>query len=191
MLVMFDNIIDQIITFLQTCGPIAGILVIILESMIPILPLAIFIAFNILSFGPVLGFIISWFATVMGCMLSFWIMRKFFRDKFNKRFSEGKRIKKILRWVNKVKFPALVIIVALPFTPAFAINIAAGLSNISKRKFLMAMLIGKPFMVYFWAYIGSNIKDMITNPTILLEMVGLMAAAYGLSLLLNKRFKID
>ena len=68
------EIIDAFVTnstdILVSFGPIAGIILIIIESMIPVLPLAVFITLNMVSFGPIFGFLISWLATITGCMIS-------------------------------------------------------------------------------------------------------------------------
>ena len=40
-------------------GLLLGMLIIILESMIPVLPLAVFIAVNMILFGDILGFFLS------------------------------------------------------------------------------------------------------------------------------------
>ena len=67
-------------------GFISGFLLIIFESMIPVLPLAVFIALNIMTFGSLFGFILSWVATVTGCMISFYLCRKL-RNKFEKKIA--------------------------------------------------------------------------------------------------------
>ena len=66
-----------------------GFFVIILESMIPILPLALFIAINMIVFGNVLGFFISWLATIIGCSISFWIFRKGLSNKLYKNIEKS------------------------------------------------------------------------------------------------------
>ena len=50
--------------------------------------------------------------------------------------------------MTNIDFNTLVVIIAIPFTPAFLVNIAAGLSNIPIKKYIFALLIGKPFMIY-------------------------------------------
>ena len=59
-----------------------GIFIIILESILPMLPLGLFVAFNVVIFGNVLGFFMSWVATLIGCSLSFFIFRKI-REKID------------------------------------------------------------------------------------------------------------
>ena len=50
--------VNYITNIMSNLGIFSGVFLIILESMIPILPLAVFIALNVITFGPVLGFLI-------------------------------------------------------------------------------------------------------------------------------------
>ena len=71
-----DNFIDTFITNLGVFGPFIGCLGILVESMVPILPLFVFITLNFLAFGNIWGFLISWIFTCLGCLLSFILFRK-------------------------------------------------------------------------------------------------------------------
>ncbi|MFA5602573.1 MAG: VTT domain-containing protein [Bacilli bacterium] len=188
--VFVEDIIDIVQNLIENFGPFIGIIVIIFESMFPIVPLAIFIALNILVYGPVWGYILSWMATIIGCMLSFVVFRNFFHRYINKIFKNKKRYQKLRRWISNVRFSHLVLLVALPFTPAFAVNISAGLSDISKRKFFLAILVGKPFMVYFWGYVGYNFFEIFSRPRVLLDVVLLLTVAYIVSLIVERKLKI-
>lgn len=191
--------IDAVIEFLKEqvqanspiIGIILGMLVIVLESMLPILPLAVFIAVNMLVFGNVLGFIISWIATILGCILAFTICRKGLSDKFYIKIKQDGRIDRFMKKISKIRFSSLVIITALPFTPAFAVNIAAGLSKISFRKFVANIAISKLAIVYFWGFIGTTFLESITDIKILIELGIIILGAYVLSKLVMKKFKIE
>ena len=143
-----EEILKQIVEFIENfiannnifLSIFIGTAAIIAESMIPILPLAAFIAINIIAFGNVLGFIISWIATVIGCSISFFICRKL-RKKFKKKFKDENKFLKFINKIDKIKFTSLVLILAMPFTPAFSINIAAGVSKMKYKKYLIALLI--------------------------------------------------
>ena len=74
----------------------------------------------------------------------------------------------------------------MPFTPAFLVNIAAGLSKIETKKFILAILIGKIFMVYFWGFIGVSLIESLKNPFILLKVLILLIIAYIVSLFAKK-----
>ena len=172
---IITELIDKITSVMGSMGFISGFLLIILESMIPILPLAVFIALNIMTFGSLFGFLISWIATVIGCMISFTLCRKL-RDKFKK-------------YINKLSYSNLVILIALPFTPAFAVNIAAGLTDIDAKKYFSALLIGKLPMVYFWGFIGKSLLESITDPYTIAQVVFMVLIAYLVSKVANKFIK--
>lgn len=167
-----------------------GIFIIILESILPMLPLGLFVAFNVVIFGNVLGFFMSWGATLIGCSLSFFIFRKI-REKIDNYIDKKPKFKKVMENINKISFSNLVIIMAFPFTPAFSINIGAGLSNIHYKKFIMAASIAKVSIVYFWGYIGSTFIESMTDPGVLIKLGIILLIAFLLSKFVTKRFKID
>lgn len=167
-----------------------GIFIIILESILPMLPLGLFVAFNVVIFGNVLGFFMSWGATLIGCSLSFFIFRKI-RKKINNYIERKPKFKNVMENINKISFSNLVIIMAFPFTPAFSINIGAGLSNIPYKKFIMAASIAKVSIVYFWGYIGSTFIESMTDPGVLIKLGIILLIAFLLSKFVTKKFKID
>ena len=168
-----------------------GIFIIVLESILPILPLAVFIALNMMIFGNIIGFIISWIATILGCILSFFICRRGFSDRLYRRINNKSKTEKLMNTISNIKFTNLVLITAIPFTPAFSINIAAGLSKISYRKFIAAMAIAKLAIVYFWGFIGTTLLESVTDVKIILRIIVLMVIVYLISRLVNKRFNIE
>ena len=167
-----------------------GIFIIILESILPMLPLGLFVAFNVLIFGNVLGFFMSWGATLIGCSLSFFIFRKI-RKKIDNYIERKPKFKNVMENINKISFSNLVIIMAFPFTPAFSINIGAGLSNIPYKKFIMSASIAKVSIVYFWGYIGSTFIESMTDPGVLIKLGIIFLIAFLLSKFVTKKFKID
>lgn len=95
-----------------------------------------------------------------------------------------------MKKLSRISFTNLTIIMALPFTPAFLVNIAAGLSRISIKKFLCACIIGKAFMVYFWGYVGTSLFDSVTDITVLLKIGFMLISAYAISKVVSKKFDI-
>ena len=96
-----------------------------------------------------------------------------------------------MKKISNIDFNLLVIIIAIPFTPAFLVNIAAGLSDIKIRKFIISILIGKIAMIYFWGYIGSNLIDSLKNPIILIKIIVIILIAYVISKILEKVIKVE
>jgi len=191
------EIIDTFIThsteILVSLGPIAGIIMIIVESILPILPLSVFITLNIASFGTFFGFLISWLATIVGCMLSFTLFRYFFRDKLYRfiKKKEQPKLNNIMKTISNINFSNLVILIAIPFSPAFLINIAGGLSKIKTEKFFTAIIIGKLVMVYFWVYIGKTLLESLTDVTVLLKIGISLLLAFIISKVVEKKLKIS
>lgn len=180
--------VNYITNIMQNFGIFSGIILIILESMLPILPLAVFIALNVITFGPALGFVISWISTVIGCMLAFFLCRKL-REKFDKKYKDNKKVNKFKKYIGKMSYSNLVILLAVPFTPAFAINIGAGLSDISPKRYFSALMIGKIPMVYFWGFIGKSLLESITDPYTLAQICVMVVLAYFASKVANKFLK--
>ena len=189
---IIDNFVTNSTEILTGLGPIAGVILIMIESVLPMLPLSVFITLNMVSFGSFFGFLISWLSTIVGCMISFTLFRHFFRDKlyhFIKR-KEKDKFASIMKTISNISFSNLVILIAIPFSPAFLINIAGGLSKIKIEKFFLAIMIGKMAMVYFWGYIGTTLLESLTDITILFKITGLLVGAFIISKLVEKKLKV-
>ena len=85
----------------------------------------------------------------------------------------------------------ITMILAVPFTPAFMVNIAAGISNMDIKKFLPAIVISKIFLVYFWGFVGTSLVESFKHPQNLLIVVIMLILAYLISLIVKNIFKID
>ncbi len=187
----FDDLINNFLLGMGIFGPILGCFLILIESIVPVLPLFVFITINFLVFGNIIGFIISWIFTVLGCLLSFFIFRKKIKNWFDGKIQNNLQFQKIMKMIDTIKLEQLAVIIAVPFTPAFMINIAAGLSKIPTKKFLTALLIGKIFLVLFWGFVGTSLIQSLTHPIALLKVVILMIIAYISSKIVSKKFNFD
>lgn len=187
-----DTFIDTTLQGMGVWGPIVGCFFILIESMVPVLPLFVFITLNFLAFGNILGFIISWIFTCIGCFISFFLFRCKVQTWLFKRLKkQGIISEHTIDVITNLKFEQLTTIIAIPFTPAFLVNIAAGLSKMSYKKFLGALLIGKIFLVYFWGFVGVSLIESIKNPIYLVRVGVLLVIAYVLSKIISKKFKIE
>jgi len=189
---IIDSFVTTSTSILIGYGPLAGVVMIILESIIPALPLSVFITLNVVSFGPFFGFIISWLSTVVGCMLSFSLFRYLFQKKlynFIKK-KDAKKVSEFMDSISNINFSNLVILIAIPFSPASWINVGAGLSKIKNKDFFLAILLGKTVMVYFWGYIGTSLLESLTDITVLFKIGFLLVIAYFVSKIVEKSLKI-
>lgn len=187
------DLVFSVVNFLQSMGILSGFILIWFESIIPVLPLSVFISLNMLSFGNILGFIISYIATVIGCVCSFWIFRHFLSNKYELfiRKNNFKKVEKITNRISNIDFNALVVLLACPFTPAYFINIAAGLSKIPFKKYFISLLIGKLTLIYFWGYIGVNFLESVENPIVLVRIFIIILLAYLISKVVEKILKVE
>lgn len=189
MLAHVQKILDIVTKYLVSWGPLGGMLVVIINSIYPFfVPLGVFITFNVSAFGILVGFIISYIGTLIGCMISFTLFKKVDNKLFT-RFNEKEKVKKLKGKMKSTTIPQLAVLTALPFTPAFLVNVSAGLANLDTKKFLIGITIGKIPMVLFWAFIGKSISESLSDWKTILIIVGMLVVTYVVSKILSKVFK--
>lgn len=188
-----DVYIENLFEHIGFLSVILACLLIVVESILPILPLALFITLNIYYIGPVFGFLISWILTCVGCYLSFYLFRHRVKFWFDRKLLELNRVKlnKFMIAFDNLKFEQLTLLIANPFTPAFLINIVAGLSKMKPKKFILAILIGKISLVTFWGFVGTSIIDSIKDPYKLLYVFVFSLIAYLVSKRINKKYNLE
>lgn len=190
---ILTDIIGNIEYFVETSNIFfsvaLGAFIVLLESIIPVLPLSVFIAINVIAFGPIGGFIISWIGTMIGCTLSYYIFN-YLRLFIYKKLYKHIKLINFINKINDIRFSNLVLILAMPFTPAFTINIAAGLSEMKYKKYFLALLCSKVFIVYFWAFIATTFLESITDIAVIIKILILILGAFILSKIVARKFKL-
>lgn len=189
---MIKNIDIWLTNFLLSIGLwgyLLSCILIILESFIPILPLFVFVTLLFYKFGIIFGFIISYICTIIGCIISYKIFNGKLRLKFDKFLvkKNNDKLNKIKNSIKNIKFVNLCLIIALPFTPSFIVNVAAGLSDMNRRKYIIALLVGKAFLVIFWGFVGTSLINSFRNPLNLLYILLLLVGCFVVSKLVSKK----
>ena len=188
-----NYIIDFSTNFISTGGIVFAFFLVFIECLIPILPLSVFIALNVNAFGLFVGVLISWIATCLGsyvCYSFFYAIEKRVSKRIiGKRYLE-KENDKISHFKN-ISFTKLVLIITLPFTPSFFINLICGYTKISKEKYIIALLIGKVFSVTFWGYIGKTLIESLTDVKALIYVFITLIVAYVISKIINKVLNVE
>ena len=185
--------VDFCTQFISEGGLVFGFILILLESFIPVLPLGVFVALNVNAFGSIIGISLSWVATCVGCFLSYLIF-SYLSDKILHKVLPKKtqnKIEKAIKKFQKISFSNLVLVIALPFTPAFLINIICGIVKISKRKFLFSILIGKVFMIIFWGYVSKSLIESMTDINTIIIISLMLVIAYLISKIVSKKVDLD
>lgn len=186
----FSVILNDFLMGLGIWAPILSSILIVLEGIFAFLPLVVFVTINIITLGAFFGGVLSWVLTTAGSFLAFYLCRIGLSNFFQKKISKGK-ISKFMTKIDNLKFKQLVLIIAIPFAPSFFINVGAGLSKISIKKYFYALLIGKVFVILFLGYIGSNVIECLKNPLVLIKVVLMVTIAYIIAQVVNKKFDLD
>lgn len=190
---IINFIVEYSTKFIETGGLPFGFLLVFIECFIPALPLSVFVALNVNAFGVFLGILISWIATCLGS-LSCYMLFSLLEEKVISRLLKNKTRETIKKGIDKFKtigFSELVLIITLPFTPSFLVNILGGLAGVSKEKFISAILIGKVFTVVFWGYIGKSFIESLTDFKSLIYIVVALVVAYVISKIVSRKMNIE
>ena len=188
-----EEILEYCTNYLLISGFYLGFFLVFLECFIPILPLSIFITLNINAFGFFLGVLISWISTCTGSILCY-LFFQYVKNNFFEKFLSKKMICKIEKSIDKfstITFTELVLLITLPFTPSFFVNMLCGLSDVSFEKFFLSLIIGKVFIVVFWGYIGKSLIFSLTDINSLIYIIIALLIAYIISKLVNYKMNIE
>ena len=191
------NIVQQAIefstNFISSGGLLFGFFIVYIECLIPVLPLSVFIALNVNAFGFFIGVLISWIATCLGCVTCYYLY-VFLGDKLTKKFISKKTYMKVkgkIDMFRDISFSKLVLVITVPFTPSFLINLLAGLSHMKKEKFFLGLLVGKIFTIIFWGYIGKTLIESLTDVKALIYIGITLIVAYIISKIVTKKLGIE
>ncbi|MEO1200288.1 MAG: TVP38/TMEM64 family protein [Pseudomonadota bacterium] len=127
-----------------------------------------------LVFGPQLGFLYSWIATMCGATLHF-----FLGDRFGSRALRqygGVRTNMFSRKLGDHGILASALVRVVPTGPFVVVNVAAGVSHIPLWKFLLGTSIGTIPKTAVIAFVGGNLMDVIRNqrPQDIALIIGLL-----------------
>ena len=92
---------------------------------------------------------------------------------------------------RKISFSNLVLVISLPFTPAFLVNIICGIARVSRKKFLASIFIGKVFMLIFWGYVSKSLIESVTDINTIIIISLMLLVAYVISKIVSKKFDLE
>ncbi len=186
-------VIEHSTDFLSNGGIFVGFFLVFIECFIPILPLSVFVAFNVSAFGFLWGFLISWSATCLGSYLCYRFFT-FLTKKMSEKFLNKRMVLKVRKAIDKfqnIRFTELVLLITLPFTPSCLINILSGLTKMPREKFISAILIGKCFSIFFWGYIGKSLLESLTDLKSIIYIVITLVLSYIISKIVSHKLHIE
>lgn len=174
----------------ESYGPIPGILAPMSESFFPILPLVAFLVANANAYGPLLGFLYSWIGVSIGSIIIFLLFRYFghrLTEWIERRYP---RTRNIFDLIEKKGFMLIFVLSCIPFTPSFLINIISGLTTVSKRSFISAILAGKAVMIAIITLASYDLLSFAQKPWKIALAVSVLFILWMTGTALQRKYRI-
>ena len=159
-------------------GPLVPILLAMVESIFPPLPLIAIVALNVAAHGGLFGFVYSWVGVMLGGTLMFLFWRRVLKQFFWKFASRSQKLEKAEQWVSRFDVSSLFMLSVLPFTPSSFMHFAFGISDFDEKRYLITMLLGKGVMVAMMALFGQSLVRSMKNPVYLVLAVVIWGVMY-------------
>ena len=181
---MSSQFFAESINYWGAYGIIASLSISILIAVAGIIPSIFVTGANVIVFGPVNGFIISWVGEVIGASISFYLYRLGFKKRFERL---GGKYTMLDRIVSSKGFEITVLLFQarlLPFIPSGFVTLAGAISNINMLHFLVATTLGKLPSIALEALVSFDVMNINTNWIRLAITIFALASMF---LLLRKR----
>lgn len=186
---MFDAAaLMEIMETIQSLHPLFGLLAAGLEAFFAFLPLVAIVAFNVLAYGFWWGYILSYGGSLLGSFALFLLVRYFLSSWYEKKAQDHKTLARFTKKIQKKGFGPIFLLFCFPFTPSFFVSAAAGIADVGKRSFLVALAGGKLVMVFILATIGFQLQDILDHPVRTLLILGIIFLIW---FILDKVIKLD
>ena len=145
-----ELLVDKIKSY-GIIGPITFLLIQIVQVVFPVIPGGASCLAGTLAFGPIEGFIYNYLGLTLGSVFAYMLSRNFGLPLIKKLFKE-ETINKYLKYIRTKKFEAIFFWgILLPGAPDDLLCYIAGISNLTFRKFLIIILVGKPLTLIFYS----------------------------------------
>jgi uncharacterized membrane protein YdjX (TVP38/TMEM64 family) len=116
-----------------------------------------------LFFGPILGTAFICAAETVNAFILFFLARRFGRAYVEKRLSE--KYRRLDEKLGRIDFFWLFIFRAAPLIPYRFMDLAAGLTSMDFRKYLLACAVGSPVKMFWIEYILYGVgKSILRDP---------------------------
>lgn len=136
-------------------GIVILFLLTLLEVVVLPIPAAVTILLGVLLYGPTVSFIVSTLGTIVGSIICFWLGRIFGYKLVAWIIGDDKATKYTALINEKGKIPFIVMML-FPFFPDDILCMAAGLTKMTFKFFIITICITRPVMIAFYSYFGTG-----------------------------------
>jgi len=160
---LFEVLYNLVVDLMNWLGPLGLFLGMIIQAIVAPIPSELVLYFAGTSMGWKIGTIFGGLGELAGAIIAFWISLKFGRPIAEKLVGK-EHLEFADEWFEKYGSWAVLFGRLLPFVPFDAISYGAGLTNMSKKKFMIATAFGAFPRALFYTYIGyASIKQIETT----------------------------
>lgn len=157
---------EKLSTFMHASGawaPIFFIGIQIIQTVIQIIPGALTIPAGSMIFGNWYGFFLNFVGIMVGSIFNFWIARKYGR-KIVLALGGQSFYNKYMPYLNGKGFERVFAFgMIFPISPADALCMVAGVSEMSFKRFMFWLSIGKPITLFIYGYGLLSVIHWITG----------------------------
>ncbi|GAA0359540.1 TVP38/TMEM64 family protein [Alkalibacterium iburiense] len=156
---------EEFVEYVNSFGIYSVLLFTVLQTVqvfLPLLPSAITIPAGIVLFGPVFGNLYSYIGISLGSILTYLVVKRYGERAIGKLVSQKKIQKYEDKLTNGKKFERLfAIVMFVPFAPDNIFTYLAGLSDMSPKKVIAFILLGKPTSIVIYGLGLTTILEWI------------------------------
>lgn len=146
------TVLKELVSSSRFLGPLAFVLIQVIQVVIPVIPGGISTAAGVMIFGPVAGFFYNYIGICLGSLILFSLGRQFGKPLILRLINE-KTYDRYAHWLENQgrfeKFFALAIF--FPIAPDDALCLMASLTKISLKRFSLIILLGKPLSILLYS----------------------------------------
>ncbi|WP_144933584.1 TVP38/TMEM64 family protein [Paenibacillus sp. 32O-W] len=182
--------VEQLSQYILSFGAwafIFGMLAVLLQTVIPVVPFVLIAGANVLIFGLWWGFVINYVMSIVGAALTFWFARSVGQQKVLDRLEKYPAAAAFNKRLESNGYFYIFIGRLLPVVPSTLINIGAGAMGVKASHFLAATIVGKLPMILLESYIGHDVMHFRQNKGRLLILVGIFVILLIIGGWLKKR----
>lgn len=146
---------------------------------------------SVLAFGPVIGGIYAWVATLTSAALDFWIARRVGTKALHGRIEIMSRetLKKLTQAIRKNGFVTSFVVRLVPTGPFVLVNFAAGLSQMRFDAFLAGTALGIIPKIMVVMLIGLGVVSGVNQSYMAIVFAVLASLVIVISVLAQRRLK--
>ena len=143
----------------------------------------------VVIFGPMIGFLYAWIATVFSAYVGF-IIGHYMGHKILRKYG-GERMNRLSQMLGDNGIFASIMVRIVPTAPFAVVNLVSGASHIGWGQFAIGTLIGVIPKAALIAYVGKGLGDVVTSgdPLDLLIIAAVLGAWIFAGIWLQKALK--